>query len=272
MDLRVGPVQRFSPPVHRFSLIGTAAFLLGTSPITQADEVHIAVAANFTRTLQTLEPMFEDRTGHQLTASYASTGKLYALITNGAPYEVFLSADQAHSQRLIREGMAVAGSEFTYALGQLSLWCNDHQAIPAGKIRLLEGKFRKLAIANPKTAPYGQAAMETLQYLGIDQQLTPLLVFGENIGQAYQFVFSGNADCGLVAQAYISANPELGSYWQVPADYYQPLKQEAVLLARGKASPAAEDFLAFLRSPDALAVIHSQGYGLSAVTEEPTAP
>ncbi len=228
-----------------------------------AAEVAVAVAANFTAPLEKLATVFEKQSGHHLVVSSGSSGKLYLQITAGAPFAVLLSADAERPLRLEREGAAVPGTRFTYALGTLVLWSRDPGLVdPAGAV-LAGGRFRHLAIPNPELAPYGAAARQVLQSLGLWQKLAPRLVQGEDLGQTFQFVATGNAELGFVALSQVrAAGGPRGSLWLVPAARYHPIEQQAVLLARGKDDPAARAFLDFLRSAPARALIQEFGYGL----------
>lgn len=227
---------------------------------TQAGEVLVAVAANFTGAAQEIATAFQDQTGHQATLSFGSSGQLYAQITQQAPFEVFLSADQARPQRAVEEGLAVADSRFTYATGKLVLWsAEEGLALDASA---LSGEFSRLAIANPTTAPYGAAAVQVLERLGLYEHLQDRLVLGNNINQSYQFVYTGNAELGLVALSQLSQSEIAGSRWEVPEDLYAPILQDAVLLSIGAENPVAQGFLAYLRSEAARHIIQRHGYGL----------
>lgn len=223
-----------------------------------AGEVKVAVAANLAGTLQKLALPFGKAHGHSLSLSSASTGKLYAQIVSGAPFEVFLSADAAAPQRLEAEGHAVAGTRFTYALGQLVLWSPKLQLDDGAQV-LRQARFKHLAVANASTAPYGAAAMQVLERLQLRSQLTPLLVTGENISQTLQFVEAGGAELGFVAASQVIGRK--GSSWAVPAALHEPIEQQAVLLNPGAANPAARALLEFLRR-DAREAIRAAGYGL----------
>jgi len=239
-----------------------AALLLAAS-LAHAGQVRVAVAANFVGTLNELGKAFHASSGNTLLISAGSTGKLCAQISNGAPFDVLLAADVAHPQRLEQEGLAVPGSRFTYARGQLALWSRDPKRVDdKGKV-LHTDSFRHLAIANPLTAPYGAAAQQALQHLGLWETLTPRLVRGEDIGQTLQFVQSGNAELGFVALAQIQQLKAgaRGSWWLVPAEFYDPIEQQAVLLAHAKDNIAARAFLTFLQSRQAREIIQASGYG-----------
>ncbi|MBW3198309.1 molybdate ABC transporter substrate-binding protein [Marinobacter nauticus] len=226
-----------------------------------AGNLTLAVAANFTDTTASLVETFEASTGHQVTASFGSTGKLYAQIRNGAPFDVFMAADAQRPQLLESEGMAVPGSRFTYARGKLVLWSPETAAFISPIAYLNEQPFSRLAIANPKTAPYGLAAQQVLEHLELWSPLQPKLVRGDSIAQTFQFIASGNAQAGLVALAQVKAWPDQdGTLWRIPQSYYAPINQQAILLKRGADNTAARDWLAFLQSPDAVAIIQGYGY------------
>jgi len=229
-----------------------------------AAEALVAVAANFAEVMERLEADFERDSGHVLTVAVGSTGKLYAQITHGAPFDVLLAADQKRPQLLEGEGAAVAGSRFTYAVGRLTLWSPDEGRVAAdGETTLRAGDFRSLALANPDLAPYGAAARQALERLGLWETLKPKAVMGQNIGQAHALVASGNADLGFVALSYVLSprNDHPGSRWDVPAALYTPIRQDAALLSRAADNPAAREFLAFLRSDAARTLIETYGYG-----------
>jgi molybdate transport system substrate-binding protein len=237
-------------------------WLLCSTTWAQANEVRAAVAANFAVAMNRLAPAFERATGHRLSVSFGSTGKLYAQITNGAPFDVLLAADDERPKKLETEGYSVRGTRFTYAVGHLVLWSPDPAIIDANGEVLRTGDFSRLAIANAKTAPYGAAAEQALRRLGVWERVTPRLVRGENISQTFQFVSSGNAALGLVAAAQVRALPAArhGSQWLVPAQLHDPLLQDAVLLKHGANNVAARAFLEYLRSPQARLVIADLGY------------
>lgn len=224
-----------------------------------ADEVMAAIAANFTDVTKELTPLFKKETGHTLTASFGATGKLAEQIKHGAPFQVLLAADTKVPKMLEEEGHAIAGSRFVYAVGKLVLW-SPSLAVEEGQAILT--KLEHLAIANPKTAPYGAAAEQTIQRLKLTEALTPKLVMGENISQTFEFSVTGNAPAAFVSLAQIKALPDSkkGSYWLVPTDLYDPIEQSAVLTQKGKESAAAKAFLTFLQSKQAKAVIQRFGY------------
>lgn len=247
-----------APPIARIFL---AALLLlaGLAPARAAD-VKVAVAANFTDPVKEIGQGFEKSTGHKLILSFGATGQFYAQITQGAPFEVLISADQATPAKAIAEGYAVAGTAFTYAVGKLALFSKTAGAV-AGETTLKEAKFAKLSIANPATAPYGAAAIETMKALGVYEALAPKIVQGNNIAQAFQFVDTGNAEVGFVALSQI-AFVEGGSRWIVPANLHKPIAQDVVLLKAGANNETAKAFLQYLKSPDARRVIEKFGYGI----------
>lgn len=243
-------------------MLPLAAALLSMAGQATAEVAQIAVAANFTAPMKAIIQDFEQATGHEVKASYGSTGKLYAQIKNGAPFEALLAADQKRPSLLEEEGAAVPGSGFTYAIGTLVLWSADDQLVQDGPGLLKSGEFNKLSIANPKLAPYGEAAIETLEALGVKAAVEPKIVMGENIAQTYQFVDTGNADLGLVALSQVMVGGELskGSGWIVPGDMHQPIRQDAVMLEKGQGNPAVGALLDYLKSEPARAIIHDYGY------------
>ena len=240
-----------------------AAFLLNGATA-QADEVQVAVAANFAAPFGQIASGFTAATGHRAVISAGSTGKFHAQIINGAPFAVLIAADDETPARLINEGLAVKGSSFTYAVGKLVLWSARPGYVDAKGEVLGKGDFRHLAVANPKLAPYGAAAMEVLARLGLADKLAPRIVRGESIGQTQQFVATGNAELGFVALSQVAApgKPQMGSAWLVPAHLHAPIRQDAVLLNKGANQAAALALLKYLRSDEAKAVIQSWGYGL----------
>ena len=224
-----------------------------------ATGVSVAVAANFTNAATEIGARFEKATGYEVLFSFGSTGQLYTQITQGAPFEVYLAADQARPQRAINEGYAVPDSRFTYATGGIVLF-SENPNLVHGESTLRVGNFKRLAIANPVTAPYGLAAVRSMKALGVYDALAPRMVEGENIAQTYQFVKTGNAEIGFVALSQVAKNKE-GSRWAVPKHLYAPISQDAVLLRRGSDNPAAHAFLEFPRSPQAREVKRKYGYG-----------
>ncbi|TKK27353.1 molybdate ABC transporter substrate-binding protein [Pseudomonas sp. CFBP13528] len=238
-----------------------AIFALGSA---QADEVQVAVAANFTAPIQAIAADFKKDTGHTLVAAYGATGQFYTQIKNGAPFQVFLSADDTTPQKLEAEGETVKGSRFTYAVGTLALWSAKDGYVDAQGEVLKRNAFKHLSIANPKTAPYGLAATQVLAREGLTDQVRDKIVEGQNITQAYQFVSTGNAELGFVAlsQIYKDGKVSSGSAWVVPSSLHDPIKQDAVILAKGKDSAAAKALVDYLKGPKAAAVIKSYGYAL----------
>jgi len=224
-----------------------------------ADEITIAVAANFARPMAALVERFEAETAHRVRVTAGSTGKHYAQIRNGAPFDAFFAADAERPRRLDEAGLAVPGSRFTYAIGRLALWSRRPGYVDAEGAVLERGTFRHLALANPSLAPYGAAALDVLRAKGVLDVLEGKLVFGEDVGQAFGFVHSGAAELGFVAYAQLAAEEGAGgSYWLVPAAMHAPIEQQAVLL---EDSPAARAFLDFTRSDAAREIIERFGYG-----------
>ncbi len=231
---------------------------------TSADQLHIAVAANFTAATKAIVPLFEKKTGHTVTVSFGSTGQLFSQIVNGAPFDVLLAADSLRPAALVREGIGIDSTRFTYARGVLALWSPREGFIDTAGTVLSGTSWRYCAFANPKTAPYGAAARQTLQTLKLTPGMEDRLVQGTNIAQTWQQVASGNAELGFVAYAQIALlSPEKkGSYWIVPQDYYSPLLQQAVVLKSAQHKSAAHQFTEFLRDKQALAIIMQYGYGV----------
>ena len=242
------------------SMLAVLAFALSLPA--HAGEASVAVAANFIAPMKQLTRLFEKSSGHTLTLSSGSTGKSYAQIKNGAPFDVLLAADDETPARLAREGDAVRTQ--TYAIGKLALWSADATRIDGTDSILRNSAYNKLAVANPKLAPYGAAAMQVLAKLGLADAAIDKFVVGENIGQTHQFVASGNADIGFVALSQITLDGKLtgGSAWRVPATLYTPIRQDAALLKHGADNPAARALLDFLKTPQAHAVIRGYGYDL----------
>ena len=252
--------------MKKIYLAASAALLaLCFSRTVAADEVRVAVAANFTAPMQVIAADFEKATGHKAVLSFGATGKFYAQITNGAPFDAFLAADEATPLKLEQENYIVVGSRFTYAIGKLALWSAKPDLVDAAGAVLGRSTFDHLAIAAPKLAPYGAAAIQTMASLGLLPALQPKLVQGESIGQTYSFVVTGNAELGFVALSQIYANGTIksGSAWIVPASLYQPIRQDVVILKRGKDNKAASALIDYLKSVPAQAVMRAFGYGLS---------
>ncbi len=243
-------------------LVSVCVGLLLSMQAAQAAEVSVAVAANFTAPMQKIAAMFEQDTGHKATLAFGSTGRFYAQIKNGAPFEVLLAADDETPAKLEREGQGVAGSRFTYAIGKLALWSKQPSLVDAQGNVLKAGTFDKIALADPKLAPYGAAAIEAMTRLGVLDALKPKLVQGESIAQAYQFVATENAQLGFVAlsQVYADGRITQGSAWVVPASLHTPIRQDAVLLTKGKDNAGAVALLQYLKGEKARAVIRAYGY------------
>ena len=241
---------------------GLLALMAGAAA--QANDVQVAVAANFTAPMQKIAAEFAKDTGHKAVLAFGATGKFYAQIVNGAPFEVLLAADDATPARLETEHRTVPGTRFTYAIGKLALWSAKEGVVDNQGQVLKTGDYAHLAIANPKTAPYGAAAIETLTKLNLLDRVQGKLVQGENIAQAYQFVSTGNAPLGFVAlsQVYRDGRFTSGSGWIVPANLHAPIRQDAVILAKGRANPAAQALEAYLQSDKARGIIRSYGYEL----------
>jgi molybdate transport system substrate-binding protein len=228
----------------------------------QAAEVTIAVAANFTAPIKEIAEAFEKETGHKVVTSLGPTGGLYTQIKNGAPFEIFLAADDSTPAKLESEGEIAPGSRFTYAIGKLVLWSPQEGYVDEQGEVLQKNDFKHLSIANPKTAPYGLAATQVLDRLGLSESVRAKLVEGGNITQAYQFVATGNAELGFVAlsQVYKDGKITGGSAWMVPDDMYEPIRQDAVILKKGADNPAAQALVDYLKGPQAAKVITAYGY------------
>jgi len=239
----------------------TLLLALIISSFAQAVDVRIAVAANFTDTTRELIEAFAEVTGLEASASFGSTGKLYAQIENGAPFDVFLAADSRRPELLEENGGGIAGTRFTYARGKVVLWSPEPDTFSDPKAWLSSGKFARLAIANPKTAPYGFAAQEVLSGLSLWEPLQPRLVRGDSIAQTFQFVATANAAAGFVALSQVRAWPKKeGSLWLIPQNLYSPIDQQAILLSFGKDNDAAHQWLKFLQGEKARKIIETYGY------------
>ncbi|HEY0329049.1 MAG TPA: molybdate ABC transporter substrate-binding protein [Rhodopseudomonas sp.] len=223
-----------------------------------AAQTNVAVAANFTDAAKEIAAIFKDKTGHEAVLSFGASGQFYTQITQDAPFQVFLSADNERPKKLVDDGLGVAGSNFTYAVGKLVLW-SKAPGVVKGEETLKQASFAKLSICNPVAAPYGAAAVETMKALKLYDELKPKLVEGANITQAYQFVQTGNAEVGFVALSQV-VNDKDGSRWMVPQSLYAPILQDAVLLKKGASNEAATAFVAFLKGPEARAIIEKYGY------------
>lgn len=242
-------------------------WLLFTSLLTSsawADTVQVAVASNFAGTMEQIAASFAKDTGHKAEIASGATGKIYAQIKNGAPFEVFLAADEVTPVKLEEEGLAEPGSHFTYAIGRLVLWSSRPGYVDGDGKVLRKGDFAHLALANPKTAPYGAAAVEVMKNMKLLGKLEPKFVQGENIAQTHQFVATGNAELGFVALSQVFKDGKVtgGSAWVVPEKLHQPLRQDAVLLKTGAHNPAAKALLSYLKSPAAIAIMRTLGYGV----------
>lgn len=248
------------PPIRWTALAGLALALCTAAA--RAGEVTVAVAANSTAPMRRIAQAFERDTGHRAVLAFGSTGRFYAQVRNGAPFQLLLAADAATPARLEKEGLAVAGTRFTYAVGRLVLWSAQPGVVDGRGEVLRTGAFDRLAIADPRLAPYGAAALQVLQRLGLAQRLAPKLVQGESIGQAFQFVSSGNARIGLVALSQVVEGGQLarGSAWVVPSGLHAPIRQDAVVLAAGRDNPAAAALAAYLRGETARAIFRDHGY------------
>ena len=245
------------------SATSAVMIIAGSCASAFAGEVKVAVAANFAGPMARIAESFAAATGHTALLSSGSTGKFYAQIRSGAPFEVLLAADDETPKRLLAEGHAVAGTNFTYAVGRLVLWSARSDLVDEQGAVLQAGSFAHLAIANPKTAPYGAAALQVLKARGLDQTLAARLVTAESVAQAYQFVVTGNAELGFVAlsQLAVPGKAALGSRWLVPAALHQPILQDAVLLQPGATNPAARALLEHLKSAPVRELIRAYGYG-----------
>ncbi|MCD9460564.1 molybdate ABC transporter substrate-binding protein [Marinibactrum halimedae] len=226
-----------------------------------AEQTRIAVAANFSAPIKALVEEFEQHFNHTVTVSTGSSGKFYAQIRHGAPFDVFLSADTEKPAALIQDKLALSTSQFTYAVGRLALWAPQHTPPITKHTLLTQTPYTKIALANPKLAPYGNAAMEVLHHLSLKDQTRPLWVLGENVAQAYQFVNTGNATMGFIALSQVKSNQDKSTYWLIPETFHSSIKQNAVLLNHGKNNAAAMAFLHFLKTAKAYAIIKDFGYG-----------
>ena len=238
------------------ALLGTLATFVG-GPASAA-QTNVAVAANFTDAAKEIAAAFKAKTGDEAVLSFGSSGQLYTQITQDAPFQIFLSADDERPKKAVADGLGVQGSVFTYAIGKLVLWSKAPNLV-TGEATLKGTAFNKLSICNPVAAPYGAAAVETMKSLKLYDALQPKFVVGANITQAYQFVETGNAEIGFVALSQV-VNDTSGSRWMVPQDLYAPIRQDAVLLKKGEGNGAATGFMAFLNGPEAKAIIEKYGY------------
>lgn len=241
------------------AFLGVAlAFLSGAAA--RAGQTNVAVAANFTEPARQIAALFSAKTGHEAVLSFGASGQFYAQITQDAPFQVFLSADDRRPKDAVAAGLAVADSRFTYAIGKLVLWSRSLD-LAKGEETLKANAFSKLSIANPAAAPYGEAGVQTMKALGVYDAIQPKIVQGNSIAQAFQFIDTGNAELGFVALSQL-ANVSAGSRWIVPQALYAQILQDAVLLKKGAGDEASKAFMAFLRGPEARAVVEKFGYGL----------
>jgi molybdate transport system substrate-binding protein len=243
-------------------MLSLVFFFLAVTPAL-AEQALVAVAANFVPPFREVAMEFEKATGHTLQVASGSSGNFYAQIKNGAPFDVFFSADNERPKLLEEEGLGVKGSRFTYAIGRLVLWSPDPHLVK-GEDTLRSASFKHLAIANPKTAPYGAAAMQTMQKLGVWETVQSRLVMGENLGQTFGFVESGNAELGFLALSQVMDQKMKGKggRWDVPVNLHEPIQQDVVLLAKGKDNQAAKALMEFMGRPQATAIIERYGYEL----------
>ena len=250
------------PAARLIQRLLTLAAACAASVAVHAETVNIAVAANFTEPAKALAAVFQKTTGHTAQLSFGATGAFYSQIKNGAPFDVLMAADDERPQRLEKEGDTVPGSRFTYATGQLVLWSAKPGYVDDKGAVLKANQFNKLAVANPKNAPYGAAAMQALDKLGLTAALQPKLVTGESIGQTYNFIATGNAELGFVALSQVLDGGKLksGSMWVVPAEHHAPIIQDAVILKRAAGNPAAKAWMELLQTPQSKEFIRSFGY------------
>lgn len=246
--------------MNRIALSLPAICLLSFSAT--ADELLVAAASNFSAPMAELVTRFEAQTDHEVEVAYGSSGRLFAQISNGAPFQIFFSADQDKPERLLASGLAVPGSSFTYATGALVLWSADGNAGFADASILSQDTRLRIAIANPRVAPYGAAAMAAIESLGLSEVVVGRLVQGENIAQTYQFVDSGNAPLGFVAKSQVFRDGRLrqGSAWEVPEDLHAPIRQDAVLLSSAEDCQSCRQFLEFVQQREQQALLAGWGY------------
>ncbi len=235
-----------------------ASFAQSPGPSASVKTANIAVAANFTKPAKEIAALYKQKTGNEAVLSFGSSGQFYTQITQDAPFQVMLSADDERPKKLISDGLAVADTRFTYAIGKLVLWSRNADLVK-GEATLKEGAFAKIALADPKAAPYGAAAIETMKALKVHDALAGKIVTGTSIAQAFQFIDTGNAELGFVALSQL-AGVTAGSRWLVSQDLYAPILQDAVLLKKGATNDAATGFLNFLKGPEARAIIEKYGY------------
>lgn len=245
-----------------WSLLGV--LLAAMAQVANAGEVNAAVAANFAEPMAQIVKLFQQESGNTVKISIGSTGKFYSQIQNGAPFDVLVAADEKVPQRLEKEGLAIEGSHFVYAIGKLVLWSAQPGYVDDKGHVLRKGNYNKLAIGDPKLASYGTAAKESLEELGLWNVIQGKLVTGENITQTYQFAATGNAELAFIALSQITKDGKVteGSWWLVPSNFYNPIRQSAVLISGAKDEVTARAFLAFLKSEKAKTVIRNFGYEL----------
>jgi molybdate transport system substrate-binding protein len=260
----VSPIQLARRPSANFRCKAVpsvvAAIAITTSYAAHAANTNVAVAANFTEPAKEIAQLFEGKTGHKAILSFGATGQFYTQITQAAPFQVFLSADQSTPKKLLNDGLALGDTLFTYAIGKLVLF-SANVSLVKGEQTLRDGQFNKIAIANPTTAPYGAAGVEVMKALGVYDKLSGKIVQGSNIAQTFQFVDTGNAEVGFIALSQVIER-QSGSRWIVAQNLYAPIKQNAVVLKTGADNEAARAFAAFLKGPEALKVIEKFGYGV----------
>ncbi len=248
-------------PLSRLAFVVPALVVCLSGPSAFAEQTSVAVAANFTGPAKEIAVAFKEKTGHEAVLSFGASGPFYAQIEQGAPFEVFLSADDERPKMAVEKGFAVPESRFTYAIGKLALW-SKNASLTLGEDTLRAGKFEKISLANPAAAPYGVAAVETMKALNVYDTLQPKIVLGGSIAQAFQFTETGNAEVGFVALSQI-INVKEGSRWVVPQNLYTPILQDTVLLKTGMNNAAAKAFLDFLKGPEARAIIERHGYEIA---------
>ncbi|MGI4797303.1 MAG: molybdate ABC transporter substrate-binding protein [Janthinobacterium lividum] len=247
-------------PTRLSALIAALLSLIATQAL--AAQTTVAVAANFTDAAKEIAAAYKAKTGNDAVLSFGASGQFYTQISQGAPFEVFLSADDERPKKTVDDGFGVRGSTFTYAIGKLVLW-SKQPGLVQGDATLTKAGFDKLSICNPAAAPYGAAAVETMKALKLYDALQPKLVVGANISQAFQFVQTGNAELGFVALSQV-IDDKAGSKWMVPQTLYSPIRQDAVLLKKGQGNETATGFLAFLKEPEAISIIRKYGYEVGA--------
>jgi len=251
--------RHYTAKIHLSIVPAAVVAAFSLSGVAHAAEFNVAVAANFTDPAKEIAQQFQTKTGHRAILSFGATGQFYTQITQAAPFHVFFSADESTPKKLVGDGLAMGDTLFTYAIGKIVLFSMNPRLV-TGEQTLRDGKFNKIAIANPTVAPYGAAAVETMKALGVYDALTSKVVQGSNIAQTYQFVETSNAELGFVALSQVITRQD-GSRWVVPANLYTPIRQDAVLLKTGATNEAAKSFLTFMKGPEAAAVIEKFGYG-----------